>query len=196
MKLEDNYKNLFENHQSHPDSKLWEQIEERLEPNKKANTQWLWLAASVVIVMMMMYTFSPFNKQTQPLAQQIKVNKIEMQAIAVQSKQSIKKVERIVPQQRIPVYNQPVPLIALNKIAINQLETNNNNIELLGAQIVHVKFSLKGNVQAQKTKLRPDNPIEGVIELAIHFFQQKKKQLNLPIIEIDYTSLLTLNQDS
>lgn len=83
-------------------------------------------------------------------------------------------------------------IIHLNSIALNKVHTNSKNIHLKHTETTFIQF----NINTKKTKriVKKDNPVEKLIGYTKAILKQNN--LQIPVIEIDYKSLLTLNKKS
>ena len=191
MNIEDKYKSVFTGHQSEIDPALWNKIEQKLD-DTSSPIKWWWLAASITLGILL-YQFNFNQGAEREFAQEIILPKIETKPLEYAlSSSRIHKSKNTV--QTDKSFLEEHASITLNKISINKIDPIKPNQHLIHSRVTLVQVKI--GTSKTSTRTIADNPIEGVIELAIHFFRQKKKDLNLPTIEIDYNSLLTLNQES
>lgn len=185
MNLESKYKTVFESHQTKVEPKVWEQIESRLD-EKQTSRHWWWVAAAVIVIGLILGEVN--TKQTSPreVALQVQLNKIESPYLSTtNSTMQIVKHKRVVTE--IKEMESP---IQLSSVTLQKIGNPKMNLDILGTPITQVQVKIRNQELIVKNKA--DNPIEGLIELASDLIRKKKKQINLPIIEIDYNSLLTL----
>lgn len=184
MNLESKYKSVFESHQSKVSPPVWDQIEARLD-EKKTTNYWWWAAAAVIAIGLFFGQINTTETESREMAIQVQVKKIETPQLKTTSTKHIIKPKVITTE----VHEIQKP-IQLTVATLKQVNTTNTPLTILGSPITQVM------VKINETKVTPqrkaDNPIEGIIEFATYFINKKKKQINLPIIEIDYNSLLTL----
>lgn len=183
MNLESKYKSVFEAHQSEVAPPVWDHIEARLD-EKQTSNYWWW-AAAVIALGLFLGQINTTETESREMAVQVHVNKIETPKLRTPLTKHIIKNNK----QNIVTHKTQNP-IQLSVATIQQINYPIVSQNIIGTPITQVTVKVhETNNTRQK---QADNPIEGVIELASNFIRKKKKQINLPIIEIDYNSLLTL----
>ena len=193
MNIEDKYKSLFENHKSKPDTKLWEQIEQKLDERSNSKSLWWLAAAACALIGLFIFQHEPAEPLRQEFAEQIQIPKIETTQLKTTAATKLKTSNISYP--KITKANKNTEqTIALKSIKINAICTTKQNIKLNSAQIVHVKFILKNNSKNPKVHLKPDNSIKNFLDLTVKTLKKEKEKIQLPIIEIDYQSLIAKNQ--
>jgi hypothetical protein len=193
MNIEDKYKAHFKKRKVELNPRLWSEISTRMETKQKNSHIW-WLAASIVVGLL--FFNHNINTIDEKSVAEIKVKKDQQiettKTIPVSTNSSkpivknplIEKTERRIKDQ----------VVLLNTIAINKINRNLKTANLKQTKTTFVQFNLKPN---RKTKLQNENynnPVEKLIAYSKKLL--KSKNVQIPIIEIDYKSILTLNKES
>jgi hypothetical protein len=194
MNIEDKYKSQFQNRRISPEPKLWKEIAERLD--KKSNSTNYWMITVACIVIGLLFYSYEFEQIEQPkLAQQIQLQKFKPTSIidenAKQYAVSLKKLKTIIePKKRSEtVFTLPVKVV--NKIVNKSITTG---IKYTNVTFIKLKIKAKPNRKPQRKRF--DNPVEKLIDLTKFALKKTSTNIQFPIIEIDYKSLLTLNDQS
>jgi hypothetical protein len=194
MNIEDKYKSQFQNRRISPEPKLWKEIAERLD--KKSNSTNYWMITVACIVIGLLFYSYEFEQIEQPkLAQQIQLQKFKPTSIidenAKQYAVSLKKLKTIIePKKRSEtVFTLPVKVV---KKIVNKSITA--GIKYTNVTFIKLKIKAKPNRKPQRKRF--DNPLEKLIDLTKFALKKTSTNIQFPIIEIDYKSLLTLNDQS
>lgn len=184
MNLESKYKSVFESHQSKVAPPVWSRIEARLDEKQTPN-YWWWAAAAVIALGLFLGQINTTKTELREMAVQVQVKKIKTPQLSTTSTKHIIKHNK--PNLVTQETQKPIQLSVATIQQINNPIVSQN---IIGTPITQVMVKIHETKNTRQKQA--DNPIEGIIELASNFIRKKKKQINIPIIEIDYQSLLTL----
>ena len=194
MNIEDKYKVHFKNRKATLDPKLWNEIATRIETKQKTSHIWRWAAASIIL------GFFFFNHNINTIDEkhlaEIRVKKDQQvettKTIPVSTKLSIPIIKN--PQIEKTKRRIKDQVILLNTIAINEINTNLKTANLKQTKTTFIQFNLKPNLKTKLKNENNNNPVEKLIAYSKKLL--KSKNVQIPIIEIDYKSILTLNKKS
>ena len=197
MNIEDKYKTHFKDHEQEVDPQLWRNLSSELD--KTNNSNYWWLAAACITIGLFFYSTNFNNTEVREIAatdtqttisqKQIPVQ-IEKQEIAITTPVIIKKEKRIVVTKKLSS-----PIVALNTIALNEIVYPNESHTLIQRNTVFVRLKIKAAPVNRVNRKRFENPVEKLIDFAKVIVKKESKNIEFPTIEIDYKSLLTLNDN-
>jgi len=195
MNIEDKYKTHFKDHELEVDPKLWRNLSSELD--KTNNSNYWWLAAACITIGLFFYLTNINNTEVRELAttnttinQKQIPEQLEKLEIAIATPVIIKKEKRIVVTKKLTS-----PIVSLNTIALNEIEYPNESHSLIQRNTVFVKLKIKGAPLNRVKRTRFENPLEKLIDFAKWIVKKESKNIEFPTIEIDYKSLLTLNDN-
>lgn len=191
MNIEDKYKSFCHNEKLIPEPKLWEEISDRLDKKSNSSNYWMIAAASIVLGLFF-YSYEFEKLEPQKMVQQIKLQKLTPTTItdknAEQFAYSMNKVKTIIEPEKRSESVFILPVKTIHKIANENIPTG-----IKHTKIVFVRLKIKAKPK-RKLKLKHfKNPVKKVISLTKLALKRTRNKIEIPIIEIDYKSLLTLN---
>ncbi len=197
MNIEDKYKSHFKDNELEVDPKLWSTLSSELDKSNTSNYRWI--AAACILIGLLFYStnfnyteereIATTNTTTTILQKQTTIQ-TEKQELAIISQVRIKKVKSKVVPKKIAS-----PIVSLNTIDLNEIQYPNESHTLIQRNTVFVTLKIKAPPKNRVKKTRFENPVEKLIDFAKLIVKKESKKLEFPIIEIDYKSLLTLNNN-
>lgn len=189
MNIEDKYKQSFKNHKVSTDSQLWNKINTRLEVKKK-RINYTWIAAACLIIGIFIVNYTA--PETNQLATKI-VNTPTNTTTAIEIIDE--EDQSIIPVKLAEV--KPINRTLQDFVSLQTIEITNINSTPITASLRRDNITfVQLNIKAQKDiplKKKSKNNIERIINIAKLAMRKSRKSIEIPVIEIDYKSLLTLN---
>ena len=191
MNIEDKYKSFCHNDKFIPEPKLWKEISDRLDKKSNSSNYWMIAAASIVLGLFF-YSYEFEKLEPQKIVQQIKLQKLTPTTItdknAEQFAYSINKVETIIEPEKRSESVFILPVKTIHKIANENIPTG-----IKRTKIVFVRLKIKAKPKSKLKLKHFKNPVKKLIYLTKLALKRTRNNIEIPIIEIDYKSLLTLN---
>lgn len=150
------------------------------------------IAAASIVLGLFFYSYEFEKLEPQKIVQQIKLQKLTPTTItdknAEQFAYSINKVETIIEPEKRSESVFILPVKTIHKIANENIPTG-----IKRTKIVFVRLKIKAKPKSKLKLKHFKNPVKKLIYLTKLALKRTRNNIEIPIIEIDYKSLLTLN---
>lgn len=189
MNLEDKYKKHFKKQETEVNPKQWELLSNRLDGNKNKPKQ-IWVIAACLAIGLILIKHNYSTPKIQQLTTKVKVqnkqpsvqNKIQIPEVAIKK----------------PIVNTKHKIrskessISLQTIALNNINTPTLIASIKRENITFVQLNIKSQNE-NPTKKKTKNTLHRIVNITKMAMRKSRKSIEIPEIEIDYKSLLTLN---
>ena len=195
MNIEDKYSTHFKTHKSELAPELWEKISTKLD--RKAKTiSFNWIAvAACLLIGISIYTYESVKIESKVIAQSIELPKYSAPILTTPIVTLDKPID-LNPKATILSKRLAETLIPLKEIGLIEIYNPIKKERIKYTKTTFVKLKIKGQPRLLVRKRKFENPVEKIIDFAKLILKKESQNIEFPTIEIDYQSLLTLNDNS
>ena len=191
MNIEDKYKKHFKNQELEIDAKLWVDLTNRLDEKKKKNKH-TWVIAACLAIGLFFINYNYSTPEIKQLTAKVSVQKNQT---TVQNKIQKTETEIITPkpvERTKQISRSKEASISLQTIALRKINTPTFIASIQREEITFVQLNIKAQ-KAIPIKQKTKNTLHRIVNITKMAMRKSRKSIEIPVIEIDYKSLLTLN---